>query len=253
MVKGDSELREVARTTWASRYAIETEAATRFEVLAGRLRDSGAPGKLVNMAGTASADEARHAHYCGNVVQSLGGSKPSSSSELVEYAPAGIPGQERLLYEVVAQSCIAETESMTTLVTLMDALREHSLRPVIQELARDEVRHAQLGWAYLSWVRSRGMDVTFLANFIPAMMEGCAGPTLLARTGSTADAPELFRYAVIPDSRRLSLYVETLVSVVLPGFEAHGIDTAPARAWLQAKGLLCSEATDGLRYGPSFS
>ena len=73
-----------------------------------------------------------------------------------------------MTYEVVAQSCISETESMATLVTLLDAAEDAHLKSVLQELARDEVQHARLGWAYLAWAKDRH-DLSFLSAFLPAM------------------------------------------------------------------------------------
>jgi hypothetical protein len=71
---------------------------------------------------------------------------PPPETRLLEYAPPELTPEQRLTYEVVAQSCVSETESMATLVTLLDAARDETLRSILHELARDEVGHARIGW-----------------------------------------------------------------------------------------------------------
>ncbi len=69
-------------------------------------------------------------------------------TRLLEYAPLELTPEQRLTYEVVAQSCVSETESMATLVTsARRGATTRSLKSVLHELARDEVaaRPARLG------------------------------------------------------------------------------------------------------------
>jgi Rubrerythrin len=236
-------LQEVLAAAWAVRYHIETEASLRFGSLVRRLEVAGAPRALVELTERASKDEIRHAAHCERLFRGLGGRTLSGVDRVVEYAPPSLPERERLTYELVSQCCVAETQSTATLVTLLDAAETEELRAVLHELARDEVHHSRLGWAYLAWARPR-VDFTFLGPLLPGMVAGSAGPQLFAPPNEEADRPELLRQGVVPHSMRRQVYIETLETVVFPGFDTVGVDTAPVRRWLTEK-LAASPASSG--------
>jgi hypothetical protein len=227
-------LQEALANSWGIRYRIETEASLRFGVLARRLQAFGAPSVLVELADRASRDETRHAAHCERFFREFSGAPLKPVDRVVEYAPRTWPEPERLTYEVVGQCCIAETQSTATLVTLLEAAETAELKSVLHELAKDEVHHSRLGWAYLAWARPK-VDFAFLARFLPGMIEGSAGPEMFGPLSTTADQPELLRQGVVPQSLRRKVYFETLESVIFPGFETLGIETTAARRWLQQK------------------
>jgi rubrerythrin len=224
-------LQEVLAGAWAARYRIETEASLRFGSLALRLEAAGAPRALVELAERASKDETRHAAHCERLFRGLGGKHLTAVEHVVEYAPPSLPEPERLTYELVSQCCVAETQSTATLVTLLEAAETAELKAVLHELARDEVHHSRLGWAYLAWARPR-VDFRFLGPLLPGMIAGSAGPEMFTAPPEETDRPELLRQGVVPQSLRRKVYVETLESVVFPGFETLGVDTTHARRWL---------------------
>ena len=227
-------LQEVLAGAWAVRYRIETEASLRFGSLVRRLDVAGAPLRLVELAERASKDETRHAAHCERLFRGLGGKTLTAVERVVEYAPPHLPEAERLTYELVSQCCVAETQSTATLVTLLDAAETKELKAVLHELARDEVHHSRLGWAYLAWARPR-VDFSFLGPMLPGMIGGSAGPEMFAPPLAEVDRPELLRQGVIPQKMRQQVYIETLESVVFPGFETVGVDTTHAKRWLAAK------------------
>ncbi len=224
-------LQQVVARTWGLRYRIETEASLRFGVLSHRLEAFGAPRAVFELAERASKDETRHAAHCERIFREVGGAQLTAVDRVVEYAPKTWAERERLTYEVVAQCCVAETQSMASLVTLLEGAGSRELKAVLHELARDEVHHSRLGWAYLAWARPR-VDFSFLGPLLPGMIEGSAGPEIFTAAEAAADDPELLRQGVVPQAMRKQVYVETLQSVVFPGFETLGVDTAAARRWL---------------------
>lgn len=226
--------RRLADQVWAARHGVESGAALRFASLSRRLWDAGAPEALVQLAARASRDETRHAGHCADILRERRARVPAPETRLLEYAPAELSPEQKLAYEVVAQSCISETESMATLVTLLDAASDGHLRQVLHELARDEVHHARLGWAYLAWARQR-MDIGFLGAWLPSMAAGTAGPDLFRPGPPEAEDPVLLRSGVVPHSERQRVYLETLQSVVIPGMAEHGVDTGPLREWTEQR------------------
>ena len=226
---------------WAVRHGVETGASLRFAALSQGMHAAGAPGTLVELASRASADEIRHAGHCADILRSRGAEVPPPETRLLFFGPRDLPPEQRLTYEVVAQSCISETESMATLVTLLDAASDAHLRTVLQELARDEVQHARLGWAYLAWARTR-FDLSFLSGFLPVMAAAATGDDLFKPSPPGADDPALLSAGVVPKNERRRIYLETLDSVVIPGFEEFQIDTGPLRAWAEERRRIAAAA-----------
>jgi hypothetical protein len=212
---------------------VELAAEIRFARLADRLAGAGAPEALVTLARQASTQERTHAGYCATLAVAYGHAPPPADEKTLvgEAAPAGMTTRERLVYEVVAASCVAETESMTTLTTLLDRVTEPRLREILRELASDEVNHSRLGWGYLAFEHARG-PVAFLSGLMPRMLssvipEGMYGPPPPER-----EVHELLAHGVLTHTLRKDLFAATLNEVILPGLERYGVDTAPARGWL---------------------
>jgi hypothetical protein len=113
---------------WAARHGVETGASLRFAALSRRMQAAGAPATLVELAARASSDENRHAAHCADILRERKAEIPPPETRLLVYAPAGLTAEQSLTYEVVARSCISETESMATLVTLLDAVSDAHLR-----------------------------------------------------------------------------------------------------------------------------
>ena len=240
----DDDARRHADQVWAARYGVETGAALRFGSLSRRMWQAGAPEALVEVAARASQDETRHASRCEDILRARQAPVPPPETRLLEYAPSTLTPEQRLTYEVVAQSCVSETESMATLVTLLDEAREETLKSVIHELARDEVQHARLGWGYLAWIRDR-LDLAFLGILLPGMAAGSAGPDLFRPAVQGTDDPTLYQAGVVPHSERQRIYLETLESVVIPGMREHGVDTAPLHLWVDRQRAALAPASLG--------
>jgi hypothetical protein len=140
-----------------------------------------------------------------------------------------------VLYEVVAACCVTESGSMGVLSALLGAARGRGLRRVLRELAADEVGHARLGWAVLGAERC-SEDARALAPYLPAMLEGNAGPGLYAPAARPEEEDEaLLEHGVLPIQHRRTVFEDTLEAVVFPGLDACGVDAGAGRAWLAAQ------------------
>jgi len=230
----DEAVRRLAGEAWRARCTIEREAAERFDRLADRLVGAGFPAALSALARRSSRDERRHAALC--AVEAARREVPvaDGAAQPAEIAPAGLGAREAALYEVVAACCVTETESMSVLTTLLACEVQPPLRPVLRELARDEVRHARLGWACLAHASGRG-ESAFLSPLVPAMLAGAAPPDLFEDVGGERDDPALLHHGVLPHRLKREVFVETLTQVIAPGLASLGVDPAPARAWLAGR------------------
>jgi hypothetical protein len=141
-----------------------------------------------------------------------------------------LPAFETCLYAAVAHCCVAETESVATLTELIRAVGPDEVRSALVRIARDEVQHAQLGWAVVTWAVGL-KPLGFLAAALPRMLEPGGGP-LFRPSPAEADDERLRAHGVLPMHAKRSVFIDALEEVLLPGFARAGIDGASARAWL---------------------
>jgi hypothetical protein len=230
---------EAASRVWRFRYRMELEAAERFRGLAERLSTAGASRAVVEMARRASSDELRHAERCLALVSHFGGTPGSRPVvETRPVAPRALDGRARLLYEVVALSCVTETLSTALLGALVERARDSVAKVTLHSILRDEVEHSRLGWAYLAEEHARGAP-DCVSESLGAMLSSTLSDELF---GASSNANELDRALAglgsLERAERLRIVRETLNAVVFPGLERFGIDTTRGKAWFAEKAAL---------------
>lgn len=219
---------EPARS-WAFRWAVEQSAARAFDRLAVEFAELGYPEAFAAACRDAANDERRHAVLCEELARAFGATGPAALDEPLTFAPKGMTREQALAYDVVARCCIAETESMATLVTLSPSSQGRA-KEVVREISKDELTHARLGWDLLRHLAAQKIDVTFLGPHIRAML--AANGEAMLRSGNDPGAPE---HGVLSSKQKRDVFVECVTDVVLPGFELYGIDTTAAREWLRTR------------------
>lgn len=229
-----------ARTTahagalWSFRARAELEAAARFRRIAALLRDTAAHDLVVDMARAAVDDELRHHVRCSALARRFG-TAPASAIEPVA-APLRTDGRtpaEQVLVEAVAMGCVTETLSTALLLEMRAAASDDEVADTIDEILRDEVDHARLGWAHLA-ADVRRRDVAFLGARLPAMLAHTVHEEIFAEGDDELAAP-LAGLGGLPRSRRCAVFVQCMRDVVFPGLRVHGIDTAAGESWLAAR------------------
>lgn len=230
-----SALRALAGDGWAFRTAVEHDAAMRFERLAVEVAAFDAGSPVVALLWSAAQDERRHFLLCRELAVGFGAALPERWPPTApSVAPSHLTPRRQALYEIVAASCVTETESLATLTSLLPRA-EGSVERALREITRDEVRHAQLGWAHLARERAAG-DVAFLSPLVPEMLEGTATPGLFAPPREPAlDDEGLVPLGLLPHTQKRTVFVRALEEIVFPGLEQLGVDAGPSRAWLQAQ------------------
>lgn len=225
-------MNRVAADAWLFRALVERTATTRFAGLAQRLRAAG-DADFATLAQNASEDERRHVTLCLELVDRLGANRPDDDTgwDAPPLAPRGFDARQALIYEVVAQCCVAETESMATLSTLMAQMEPSPFRDVVHAIARDEVGHARLGWAFLER-HSRSGALKFLKGHLVSMLRTGGDPLWQAPCASDEDDPALVAFGVLPHRAKRAVFVEAVTEVIVPGFSSVGIDTREVIDWL---------------------
>jgi hypothetical protein len=228
--------RALAARVWSFRLGSELEAAQRFGALAPLLRVAGASDVVVGMAEEAAADELRHADLCRMLVRHFGGAPPAEAEIALRWtAPAAVAGEARVLYEIVALSCVTETLSTALLGELVARASDPVCRQAMHSILRDEVNHSRLGWAFLAQQHARGVR-DCVGPHLPDMLEATLGDELFKAAGG--EDPTLAQVAGLGSLERhdrLRVVRETLERVIFPGLERFGIETAAGRHWLEAR------------------
>jgi len=223
-------VRQLVAAAWAFRLEVERAATVQFERLAHGLEAEGAPGRLVDVAARAASEERRHGALCGELAAGYGGQPTSEGPSPPALAPEGLGSFAALSYAMVAHCCVAETESVATLTTLIRRAGPPEVRQALVAIARDEVEHAQLGWAFVAWAR-QGRSLSFLGAYLPRMLAPGAG-ALFEPAPAESEDPRLVEHGVLPRALKRQVFRASLEDVVLPGLASASVDGAPARRWL---------------------
>lgn len=215
---------ERAARVWLHRERIEREAALLFVSLAGELDGLG-HSELARRAATAATDEQRHAIRCRDLVTTLGGDcAVLETARVCVLGPRELSRRDRVLYAAVAIGCVTESLSCALLLELREAATHARVQATIDEVLKDEIEHARIGWAVLA-AEAAQRDVSWLAQFLPAIATAAVADDVEPMAGDQ----ELAGVGVLPRTRVNELVTETWMSVIAPGLDRYGI-VVPALA-----------------------
>jgi len=161
MVLGDA-LGDDKEADHIEKYWIETARAEKASVpaflrMARELDLTGAPSSLQRAARLAAGDEARHTRMCLAEADSARG-RIWSLDEL-DSAPR-IIDLATLAEEAWLDGCLGEAQAAEALQAAADEAHSSELRNVLNSIAHDERKHAELAWAVLDWTLREGGSAT---------------------------------------------------------------------------------------------
>ncbi len=235
-VLSDGAARDLAGRVWAHRAAAERVSSARYRRLAAGLSRCGVPATLVERAETAAVDEARHAELCAAMAEELGAAVPEALP-----TPTWRPlrGREDTLREAVGFCALAESMNATLMAVALRRTTHASTAGLLRALLADEVQHARLGWAILTYESSRGGCAGLSEGLVPMLeqavseelREAGSAPTIEEDGDGAADAGA--GYGLLSSHERLALIAATLRDVIVPGLELAGVDAGSVTAWRQ--------------------
>jgi hypothetical protein len=149
-----------AVTAWSTRARTEWASVPAFRELADQLRALGAPAALVTRCYGAYADELRHAMLAGGHCAQLGeGRVILDRNAFGTRAPLkGPAGLTRLAVESWVDGCLGEGTAAGCAEREAELAQLAGIRETQRTIARDEARHAELGWDILQWALAQGGD-----------------------------------------------------------------------------------------------
>jgi hypothetical protein len=129
---------------------VEAASVEAFRVLSHELRHHRAPKKLVRAAQRSARDEVRHARatcalarrYCA-----------TPQAPRVEKRP--LRSLETIALDNAIEGCVRETYGALIAMWQAEHAGDARVRAAAARIARDEIRHAALGWQIASWLNGR--------------------------------------------------------------------------------------------------
>jgi hypothetical protein len=236
----DAGRRRLLGAAWRWRMEQEHLAVGAFAKVALELAAVGCEPAVLSLVTRAASDEVRHADLCRRLAEvHLGEALPSRLSGVPRLPDTGDRSPEdAALLHVVEMCCLSETFTGVYLTEMLERATHPLAHAVVQSLVRDEIDHGRAGWAYLAAVRARG-EAARLGDDLPALLAATIQPVIdEAREAPEGDDAEIEAHGYVVRDRGAALYERALRDVVLPGFEAVGVDTGPARAYARAHGWL---------------
>jgi hypothetical protein len=204
--------REALARHWENIALMEHASIAAFARFSLQLLALGAPADLVEQTNQALADETRHAriafalasHYAGRNV----GPGPLELAGAFERQDAA-----EILRTTILEGCIGETLAALEAAEGAALARESRLAEVLDAIARDEARHAQLAWRFVQWLLVERPELSVVAR-----------DTFAAALGARAEAPaetaggkvELSSYGVLSTRAAQRLRADALTSVIAP-------------------------------------
>lgn len=126
---------------------LEATAVFAFDIVAGELARFGAPAELVDDALVAARDEIRHAVVVSDLAKRFGGEpRPVEAPAPRERA------RRAFAIENAVEGCVRETFGAALAAWQAARATDPAVRDAMRGIARDEARHADLGWRIDAWL-----------------------------------------------------------------------------------------------------
>lgn len=229
----DRERRRLAEI-WLYRAAMERRVADSFEVIRGALERRAAAPEMIALAARAVDDEYRHTELSRVVASRFAGRELAEPERLPLTLPAhtsASPDLRDTLF-IVGQCVLNETTAGAYLEVCLTHARGALAKAALQELLSDEIDHGRIGWAHLA-----SLDAATRAAVSPWLLP-MAYLNLRSWVGETPDDPEqstaLDEHGAPPAGTIRSALRDVIGTLIVPGLDELGLNTAPLARWLAA-------------------
>ena len=197
-----------------------------------------APTQIIELVEQAEIEEDEHAALCARMALDLGHetgfAHVANHHSEIQCSWYEHPNEAvRLLLDLVLLGCITESINASLLRSIYVEARPGRARDLIHKILADEVKHAQIGWAYLS-LSCAQRDCRFVSEYLSEMLDLSVRDELFLPALSPATA-NTYDFGVMPVAHRLPQFCATLDEVIIPGFAHFGIDTGPMIQWRNQK------------------
>jgi hypothetical protein len=214
----DVELGAAIRRGWVEQALMEHASVAAFARFSLQLLALGAPPDLIARAASAMGDEVEHARACFELARRHG-EDDVGPGELDMSGALESRELEAVLLGTIAEGCIGETLAAIEAAEACAHCEDGAARLVLERIARDETRHAELAWRFVAWgleVGPEGLRERARAAFATATEHTATEPTAPALSAPAGLDRELARHGLIGGSLRAELRNRVLREVIAP-------------------------------------
>lgn len=227
----EPQLRSTIGAEWQRRAEVELTAAGLSALLLRALLIDRAAPEVCELAANAVGEEMLHARICQRVAERyLARELPWPQARQVDDGVFGdAPPPINRLLSLVLHCCVNETLATVCLREGLKRAESPTVKAATRQLLQDDLNHARIGWAHLGSPFVSADAKLHVAKALPTLLR-------LGRDGwldeprAPIDAPA---HGVFGSERFPSLFQSAISDLILPGFEHVGVDTRPARAFLE--------------------
>ncbi|MDP9002951.1 MAG: ferritin-like domain-containing protein [Myxococcota bacterium] len=195
---------------------MEHASIAAFARFALQLLSVGAPPDLIVATQRAMADETRHAQLAFGLASAYAG-RDLGPGPLSIDACLDATDLRALVATVFAEGCIGETLAAVEAREALEHACDPAVRAVLETIAVDETRHAELAWRTIAWAIATGGQGVRDAIEAAITQEGAR---VRGEMGADAfDAPndrEMLAHGLVSSGRRQQLRLATLAELVAP-------------------------------------
>ncbi|HEX6765333.1 MAG TPA: ferritin-like domain-containing protein, partial [Polyangiaceae bacterium] len=211
-------LSERARRTlakyWTEAGRMEHASVAAFARFALELLALGAPAELVVGAQQAMGDEIEHARLCFGLAAGYA-ETPVGPAALSIDGALDARSFEAIVTTAMLEACVGETLAAIEAEEALADAREPEVRRALERIARDEAKHAELGFRFLGWALKRAapeLRARLVAELGGALRTLFEEPAELAQSDET----ELAGHGLLSNSRRRALRRLAIRQIIEP-------------------------------------
>jgi hypothetical protein len=178
----------------------------------------GAPAELVRASAAATLDEVAHARACFGLASDYAGrSLGPGALDIGGFQVATDLGAA--VERAFLDGCIGETAAALVARASLELCDSPSVRAVLERIAEDEARHAELAWQFIAWALRQGG--TPVARVLQAALERAeAGRAAGACRASVTAPPEWHRAGRLSEAEREHISERALQDIARPLLQA---------------------------------
>ena len=211
-----AEVRALLSRRWADRGRYEHASVASFARFSMALMALGAPPSLVEAAHHAALDEVRHARLAMAIASAYGGEPLGFGPLAVDGAFEDLGSLQASTLATVVEGCVGETLAAIEAAMTAEEAGPRAVRLALLEIAEDEMRHAELGWAFVRWAIGKGGAA--LAKEVATTLERAL--EIACKDAGTDGAQPPREHGFLPAEEIASLRRQAAAKVLRPAAKA---------------------------------
>ena len=196
--------------------ALEHASVASFAQFALELMAFGAPPLLLTDAARAMMDEVDHARRCFALASAFGTGVSHGPGALPVAGLRPAPDFTALARSVIREACVGELLGAAEADFIAERAGDPAIRAAFEVIARDEHRHAELGWRTLQWILQQPGAPTPLA-VSEAFDSALADFTAPSERG---EPDELLQQGLLSEATRRGVFAEAARQIIRPCLRA---------------------------------